>query len=412
MISPDADDYEKELESTEPDPYFLGPRWLRPPPAHGLETDYKLALSDRHVPTKHYVEPKVLLPYETRPGQIPRRIQVERQKRNFVTADINAELQKSGVIAHLVSTVKMTKKESIESMPLSMFYNSDFDSRSMESWTELANQSVLMGRAMFVDEVKENVTVEWRPCNIIAAVDGIFDVQFYKETPSTHGREQKARPVVLTDAKLDRLFICFDAEDPVVYCEHLLDTMRRKSETAASVALNLYVDCMPMDGLKELNSEQISRIVESAVNTDKLRQNTCLDTSAAVQQFNMNHMRTLNQLILSDLLIMRTDDIKMAKIVSTNANVFHDPSRTFPPICEIKIPCDKTFQERVNEFKFTSLWNKLEPINITLQLYCENNIISNMKFFATTEKTQRLEEFTLSQTFAANNMITAIKENW
>lgn len=412
MISPDADDYEKEVEITEFDPYFLGPRWLRPPPAHGLESEYKLSPTDRHIPTKHYVEPKVLLPYETRPGQIPRRIQVERQKRNFVNVDITEALERTGVISHLVSTVNMISKDSIEGMSLSMFYNSDFDSRPIDSWAELANESMLLGRAMFVEEIKGAVTVEWRSCNIVGASDGQFMVQFYEKIFSNTVHEEKVGPPKFIDAKLDRLFICFDAEDPVVYCEHLVDALKRKSITAASVALNLYVDCMPMDGLKELKSEQISRILESAVNTDRLRQNTYLDTSALLQQFNMNHMRTLNQLILQDLLRTRIDEVKRVKIVSSNADVFHDPSVTFPKPQEIVVHSEMTFKERVGEFKFNSLWNKAEPVAITLQLCVENNMINAMKFFATAEKTQRLEEFSLAQQIAANATTMAIKDSW
>jgi hypothetical protein len=71
-----------------------------------------------------------------------------------------------------------------------------------------------------------------------------------------------------------------------------------------------------------------------------------------------------------------------------------------------------TFKERVGEFKFNSLWNKAEPVAITLQLCVENNLINAMKFFATTEKTQRLEEFSLAQQIAANATTMAIKDSW
>lgn len=409
MLSIDVDNF----EMVEPESHFTGPLRQVVPIPHRLDADFSLGYSKRHCPTTDFVEPKVLSPHKTRTGHIPRRIEVERKKRNFVTVDITLNLQINGVIAHLVSTLNLTRKDSIESMSLSMFYNSDFDSRSVESWTAFANHSQLKGRAMHVRKVRENIIITWRAVNIVGADNGIFDVVYIDEKSNKgHGREHMSEPVAPETEKLERTFICFDAEDPEIYCAHLLDAMKRKTETASSVALNLYVDCMPMDGLKEINSEQISRILESSVNMDILRQNTFLDTSALIQQFNMNHMRTLNQLILSNLLINRVTDLKMVKTASMDPSVFHDPNKTFPPLRNILVPSDHTFAERVNNFKFTSLWNKAEPVSITLQLSAENVIIQTLKFYSVPEKTMRLDEFIQGQQFAAHTMASAVKETW
>lgn len=411
MISGDLDSVSIDM-FTEADSVFTGPRIQKAPPVHRLGPYYTLGRSKRHIPTEHYLEPKVISPFKTRPGQIPRRIQVERKKRAFVTVNITEALQKNGVLPHILSTINITKKDTIDSMSLSMFYNSDFDSRSLESWIESANESDLMGRAMFVKQVRDVVTIAWKPCTIVGASDGLFYVRFYNEDQKIKPHEQSFEPSNYISEQLDRLFICFDAEDPEIYCAHLLNAMNRKSETASSVALNLYVDCMPMDGLKELNSEQISRIIDSAVNMDTLRQNTFLDTNALLQQFNMNHMRTLNQLILSNLLRTRIADIKTLQIASTSGEVFLDPSKIFPPTDLFNIESELTFAERINEFKFNSLWNKSEPVSITLQLSGENVNIQSLRFYVFPEKTVRLDEFVQSQQFAANTVAIAVRELW
>ena len=411
MMSGELDNVSNSV-TVEIDGYFLGPRTQKAPPVHRLEPHYVLGHSERHIPAEHYLEPKVISPFKTRPGQIPRRIQVDRKKRAFVTVNITEALQKNGVLPHLISTINITREDTIDSMPLSMFYNSDFDSRSLESWMESANESDLMGRAMCVKEVRDVVTIAWKPCTIVGASDDLFYVRFYNEDQKVKPHEQSVEPTNYVSEQLDRIFICFDAEDPEIYCAHLLDAMKRKSETASSVALNLYVDCMPMDGLKELNSEQISRILDLAVNVDSLRQNTFLDTNALLQQFNMNHMRTLNQLILSDLLHTRITDIKTVQIASTDVELFHDPSKTFTPTNLVTVNSDITFAERINEFKFNSLWNKPEPVSITLQLTGENVNIQSLRFYTIPEKTVRLDEFVQSQQFAANTMAAAVKENW
>ena len=73
----DMNENQNDTSSSEVDNYFTGPKRQNVPPAHRLEPEYVLGHSDRHVPTKHFVEPKVLSPHKTRPGQIPRIIEVE-----------------------------------------------------------------------------------------------------------------------------------------------------------------------------------------------------------------------------------------------------------------------------------------------------------------------------------------------
>ena len=87
-------------------------------------------------------------------------------------------------------------------MSLSMFYNSDFDSRSVESWTELANESNLMGRAIFVKTVRDSITVDWRACNGVGAADGIFSVEFIEENHDIRGHEHKSVPAAVTSEEL------------------------------------------------------------------------------------------------------------------------------------------------------------------------------------------------------------------
>ena len=326
MLSLNVDEHEKKADdSGSPTSYEQGnlsneihvesPIRGKVPPAHKFAVDHPIGVSLRHNHPVEFVEPKVFSPHRSRQGQVPRRIEVERKKRSFFQIDITRALEKNGVMADLLSTYNITSKESIDSIPLSIYYNSDFDSRSVESWAELVNQAPLKARAKFLKHSLTSVTIEWRSCLVIRYKKGLFRVVFTenkenqnknqhnKKIQSIHKNEKHmtdpVEPVTVEEkADLDRLFICFDAEDPSIYCEHLLDALERKKITSASLALNLYVDCMPTDGLREMDSEQANRILVNAINTEKLRRNAMLDTSAILQQFNMNHKRTLNQMIL------------------------------------------------------------------------------------------------------------------
>ena len=407
------------------------PKKRRVPPAHKFEGEHALGFSARHRPEKDFVEPKVLSPHKTRPGQIPREIQVERKKRAFMLVNVTQILNQNGVIAHLIATYNNTSTDSMESMPLSMFYNSDFDSRPIGMWAEMANQSYLKARALHTRMAKGQVQFEWKRCTVVGASDDVFEVVF-GDPHAVHEGKDPSRNIIselgstseavaegegatvpaTATSQLHRLFICFDAEDPDAYCNHLLEAMKRKHLSIASVALNLYVDCMPLDGIKEIESEQITRIVANAVNMDSLRQNALLDTTAVVQQFNMNHMRTLNQLILANLLRTHQSEMSYVKMVGMDPSVFSDPSQSFAPLREVAVDAEVLFSERVNAFKFCSLWNKIEPVRIMLQLSSETIAIDKLLFFTHPEKTLRLDEFNMNQQYAASAMTAAVKDHW
>lgn len=50
------------------------------------------------------IEPKVFSPYETLPNQAPRRILVERIKRQYASFDINETLTKDGSLSHILKS--------------------------------------------------------------------------------------------------------------------------------------------------------------------------------------------------------------------------------------------------------------------------------------------------------------------
>ena len=143
------------------------PKKRRVPPAHKFEGEHALGFSARHRPEKDFVEPKVLSPHKTRRGHIPREIQVERKKRAFMLVNITQLLNQNGVVAHLAATYNNSSTDSIESMSLSMFYNSEFDSRPIGMWADMANQSHLKARALNCRMVKGQLHFEWKRCTIV-----------------------------------------------------------------------------------------------------------------------------------------------------------------------------------------------------------------------------------------------------
>lgn len=69
-----------------------------------------------------------------------------------------------------------------------------------------------------------------------------------------------------------RVQLYFLAEDPSVYGRRVADAYRDRARTEALIRYNLYLDCMPMDGLGELDQNSLKKMVEWARSTPSLKQ--------------------------------------------------------------------------------------------------------------------------------------------
>lgn len=406
-----------EVGSEESFNAFSSPKKRKTPVAQRIVlnpgTQQQLANASRHNPGADLVEPKVFSPHKTRKGCVPRRIEVERKKRLFSAIELTQELQHNGVIDHLHAIHQITTRDCVDSMSLSVFDNTDYESRSLQFWALLVAQSGNSGlpaRAMCAKKNEEsNEVITWENCRVVRgdAVFNQFTVEFREPAVELGVISKNAMT-----SQLERIFICFDAENPVDYCERLADAMKRQKSVASVVTLNLYVDCMPVDNLKPLDSEQVNRILGNAMNVDVLKQNASLDTSSLLQQFNLNHMRTLNQLILVHMIRKQIKEVRSANPFSTDISAFQDSSSIFSPRKVIEFVSDTSFEDRMKAFKFSSLWNKLEAISIMMQVQTDNYNLDKCVYFPHPEKTMRIEEFLMNHQSSTNLIGQTIKENW
>jgi dynein heavy chain len=71
-----------------------------------------------------------MVPYETGPGQTPRKIKIERNKRLYMEQDIEKLLEEKGV--------SLKKTDEPEIFPLEAFDDFSFDPRPAEEWKNFA----------------------------------------------------------------------------------------------------------------------------------------------------------------------------------------------------------------------------------------------------------------------------------
>ena len=381
----------------------------------------------RHEVKKDFAEPKVHSPHKTRPGFPPRRIEVERKKREYASFDITDGLEKNGYIKHVLDARRNANldPESIDVYPLKLFDNTEFDSRPLEFWHNLIAESKEYGgvpaRAMFLAPPKEKKQfgigerkepegkfkpLFWSACVVMeySADDDTYTVIFEKDNEQIKQSETK---------KLDRIDICFEGEDPVNYCDRLADIVQRKKLCSETIALNLYCDCMPMESLRPLDSESVNRILEKSMNMEYLRRNAMLDTSTVLHQYNLNHMRTLNKMILTNMLKTKKEDVESVAAESYNENLFPAPDEPFSKSRGL-VPTgsEVSFADRSKDFRFASLTSK-EEVNY-IRLSIQNEIVGLEKnhFFSYMDKTLRVEEYVINQNAQANAISQAVKDNW
>ena len=285
----------------------------------------------------------------------------------------------------------------------------DKEYKSDEHWNDVVSTSTIENKAKAHALHLSNETFYWKAC-IVERISrdqsekkyNYYDIRFLDDSSgSMHS--------------LHRIFICFDKEDINSYCDRFCEVVDKYEICRESLSLNLYVDCMPVDGLKGFDSEQVTRILKNSLNMPFLRADATLDSSSLLQQYNLCHMRTSNKLCLINLIEKQNKSVSAVNPYSMNAKVIKNLEDLFPHRNQIiTIPnfLPLNFQDNKKAFHVTTLWNKSENAAILFQLQIENLKIENSLFSAVVEKTLRVDEFETNQNVAVTNVTQAIREQW
>ena len=63
---------------------------------------------------------------------------------------------------------------------------------------------------------------------------------------------------------IPRIRLLFYAEDPRVFSQRIKTAFESRKVCEAELRYNLYIDCMPMDGVGELDQASLKRMIEWA----------------------------------------------------------------------------------------------------------------------------------------------------
>lgn len=184
-------------------------------------------------------------------------------------------------------------------LPLHIFDDTEYDSRTPDEWMNLGvmdgeakpvpgkallpttrtaegfgNYQWIDVGALSYDKNKEEYLVQ------IVGTKGLrhnvvpdeIKVRAVVQSP-TEERPAKKRPRKYAKGQFNvpRIRLLFAAEDPVVFAERVARAFAFRRETEALLRYNLYIDCMPMDGVSKLDHPSLDRMVAWARDTRTLR---------------------------------------------------------------------------------------------------------------------------------------------
>ncbi|RHY96613.1 hypothetical protein DYB35_005659 [Aphanomyces astaci] len=228
------------------------------------------------------IEPKVFLPHERTVDQPPRQVEVERKKRRFEAADVGslvgerlAQLFESAEYATVTSDTSGIALQLLEAMPLHWFDDKSFEVREAEKDGTIAIPvTALYGRP--------GVPNVWCEGHVIGfnANRRMFVVRFRNQ-----GQDD--------DVQLHRN----DAEDPMQFVERVVAAHKARLVAQSAIRKNVYIDCMPSDGLHKLGSENINKILKLASVPFVAKNIPVPDTARIVNEVHTDYLRTMSRII-------------------------------------------------------------------------------------------------------------------
>jgi dynein heavy chain, axonemal len=304
-----------------------------------------------------------MAPFTTAPGATPREVLLQRTRKAYQRFDLEGALRQAGLDHADASTAAQRTSQ----FALPLFDNEALETRTHREWVPGGPAEPATARALLLDD---SCVGTFKRVRVVGADAGSNTYAMQHEA-GQRGAQQW----------LHRLYICFDAEDPPVFCDRLAGAYARRHDAEAALLHALVVDSMPHSDTPQLRVEQVNRMLNYALNNKALKSHMKLmDTSMLVNEINVEYQRTLNQLALERIAQVAPG----APVATTAGSVAAAPFPTLPlpavppPRLRRLAPARGTmpveasdFPSAFSHFVFASLLTKGEVIAALSKLRAE-----------------------------------------
>ncbi|EMP33877.1 Dynein heavy chain 1, axonemal [Chelonia mydas] len=390
-------------------------------------------------------KPKVQLPFQGLPGQCPRKIEIERRRRLYLKLDIAQLLANEGIDSNQL----MPRHQDPDNMPtieqkrdplfpiylpLQIFDDEEYDCRTPEEWLLLGlepgsqDRKPVPGKALLPtddqlgheDPKSHELIYKWVSVGVLDYDKETKLYLVHKTNERGMVRDEEGRPIlnggVTPEGRaplmpcqywVPRVRLLFLAEDPHVFAQRVVSANTLRKKTQALLLYNLYVDCMPVDGLRSINEKSLGRMKQLAMSTSHLRKEirvlNCLQ--CLEKEVSLDYERTMNKIIFDGVITSKPQTFSYVTLPEKEEEKV--PERGL-----VQIP-DYPFDEQRASFIFVSLLTRPEVILALSQVRDECNKAAAMSLFhSTLSKYGRLEEFEQIQTQTFTQVQLFLKDTW
>lgn len=244
--------------------------------------------------------PKCFLPFYTPPGQLPRKVQIDRLKRLYLSMDIAEILKERSLTPDQLMPVHRPVDEVIflnvpgkepapfpAFLPLHYFDDEDYEVWTPEEWLNKGIENKvykpLPGRALLpnvpstaYDDPKDpKIVYSWQNVGVI---DFDVDRKFWLVQKLTHDErvlDQNGNPIVNKGFRADgsrrlqanqywvpRVQLQFMAEDPRHFADRVQAAYVERKLTESYLRYQFYIDSMPVEGLLDIDQVAFKRIID------------------------------------------------------------------------------------------------------------------------------------------------------
>ncbi|XP_032892704.1 dynein heavy chain 1, axonemal [Amblyraja radiata] len=391
-------------------------------------------------------QPKVQIPFQVAPGQRPRKLEIERRRRQYQSQNLKQLLKYEGINSDkLIPRHSGPEKNRAKSgknpaqftvyLPLEVFDDEEFESRTPNEWLELGyeegsnDRKPIPGNALLPKDDKlghddpksDSLGYRWF---FVGVLDYDKERKLYLvQKANSYGliRDEKNKVVVNggiteTGERLElpnqfwipRVQLMFSAEDPVAFSKRVAHAHYLRQKTEALLLYNLYIDCMPVDGLRFLDKKSLKKMKKWALSTPGYR-----DKYAYVynyfkwieQEVHLDYNRTMNKITFDNIVL--SDPKQFSYVTLPDKKKIKVPNKGL-----VQIP-DYPFHQKKKAFFFNTLLTKPEVILALCKVRTECNKVAAMSlFFVTFIKSVRLEEFEQIQSQAHAQIQLFLSDSW
>ncbi|XP_062252615.1 dynein axonemal heavy chain 1 [Platichthys flesus] len=370
--------------------------------------------------------PKVYMPYQTIPGQIPRKLAIERCRREYLSLDFENLLKEKGIDSNLIMQRHpsngdehlTTPSKHLPDLPLEIFDNDDYDCRTPDDWLTLGNDArstdhkPLPAKALLPTDNKtsaENTNTYCLDYNWHLV--GVLD---YSKEKCLYLVEKVHQNNTLTDDHkkstkhwVPRIRLLFLAEDPRLFIKRLQFALCSREKTEALILYHSSVEYMPtMEGMPSLDTHSLQHLTKHVPSTAGLRPKIVEQCSGNLEkELKREYDLVMNRMIFNKVVMSQPEEFSHIALPKK------DPEHVPQKGC-ISVP-QFDYESNRAAFIFHSLLMKPEVICVLSAIWFECNKVAKMRLFNVTSiKPLRLDDFEVLQSQMHTQIRLYLRESW